>query len=156
MLKIKHKHSITLSIALSVIFFIVCGVCAVLMPWITNLLIDARRAVSYDEITNTGRIVVLVLAYLVLLTAVTANFLLLNLLLRVKKGEVFTEKSVALIRGVAWCCFFISGVFCILGFYFHIVFILAFVSLFLGLCLRIVKNAFEEATEIKSENDLTV
>ena len=35
-------------------------------------------------------------------------------------------------------------------------FVLAFVAILLGLCLRVVKNVIEEATEIKAENDLTV
>jgi hypothetical protein len=33
---------------------------------------------------------------------------------------------------------------------------IAFAALLLGLCLRVVKNVIEEATEIKRENDFTV
>jgi hypothetical protein len=29
-------------------------------------------------------------------------------------------------------------------------------AVFLGICLRVVKNVIEEATEIKAENELTV
>jgi hypothetical protein len=36
------------------------------------------------------------------------------------------------------------------------VFFVAFAGIFLGLCVRVVKNVIEEATEIKAENDLTV
>ena len=34
--------------------------------------------------------------------------------------------------------------------------VLAFAAVFLGICLRVVKNVLEEGAEIKSENDLTV
>ena len=43
-----------------------------------------------------------------------------------------------------------------MGYMFYVVFAVAAAMLFLGLCVRVVKNVVEEATEIKSENDLTV
>ena len=50
-----------------------------------------------------------------------------------------------------------GAVFCGFSAYFVMVgLMLAFVSAFLGLCLRVVKNVIEEGTEIKAENDMTV
>ena len=40
--------------------------------------------------------------------------------------------------------------------YYLVALVLAFTAALLGLCLRVVKNVIEEATAIKSENDLTV
>ncbi len=157
MLKIKSNHSITLSIVLSVLFFIGCVVGAFIMPSLTEMLIDVTDNIgNRADITNGGRTRVLCLAYAVLAVLVLADALLFSLLLRVRSGLVFTEKSVALIRGVSWCCFLLGAVFCGLGIYFQLAFIVAFAAIFLGLCLRVVKNVIEEATEIKSENDLTV
>jgi hypothetical protein len=87
---------------------------------------------------------------------ILADCLLLRLLLRVKKGLVFTETSVALIRGISWCCILLCIFFGILGLYFQLSYIVAVLGVFLGVCLRVCKNAFEEATAIKNENDLTV
>lgn len=69
---------------------------------------------------------------------------------------MFTPASVALIRGVSWCCFLLCLVFGVLGKYFLLAYVVALAAVFLGLCLRVVKNVIEEATEIKMENDLTV
>jgi hypothetical protein len=46
--------------------------------------------------------------------------------------------------------------FALLGWYFRLALAVGFVAVFVGLCLRVVKNVIEEATLIKSENDLTV
>lgn len=127
------------------------------MPTLTEMLINVTDNIgNRGEITEGGRIFVLCLAYGILAILILANSLLFSLLLRVRAGLVFTEKSVALIRGVAWCCLLLGIVFGLLGIYFQLSFIVAFAAIFLGICLRVVKNVIEEATEIKSENDLTV
>lgn len=157
MLKIKSNHSITISIVLSILFFIGCIVGAFIMPALTEMLINVTDNIgNRGEITEDGRALVLSLAYGVLAILMLADALLFALLLRVRSGLVFTQKSVALIRGVAWCCLLLGAVFSVLGIYFQLSFIVAFAAIFLGICLRVVKNVIEEATEIKSENDLTV
>ena len=57
---------------------------------------------------------------------------------------------------MSWCCFLLCLLFGILGIFFLLSFAVAFIAVFLGLCLRVVKNVIEEATQIKDENDLTV
>ena len=157
MLKIPSKRSLYLSIALSVIFFLVCITGAFIMPTLTEMLINAKDSIgNRGDITEAGRAFVLVLAYLVLAIVMLADVLLFFLLMRVRNGNVFTSQSVALIRGVAWCCLILALVFLGLGIYFQLALIVAFLAAFLGLSLRVVKNVIEEATEIKSENDLTV
>ncbi len=157
MLKIPSKRSLYLSIALSVIFSLVCIAGAFIMPTLAEMLINAKDSIgSRGDITETGRVFVLVLAYLVLAIVMLADVLLFFLLMRVRNGNVFTSQSVALIRGVAWCCLILALVFLGLGIYFQLALIVAFLAAFLGLSLRVVKNVIEEATEIKSENDLTV
>ena len=82
--------------------------------------------------------------------------MLFALLIRVKGGRVFTDKSVALIRGVSWACYLLALSFIGIGFTYNVSFAAAFLAVFLGLCLRVVKNVLEEACRIKNENDLTV
>ena len=81
---------------------------------------------------------------------------LLFLLFRVRNGLVFTPISVSLIRFVSWGCIFISASCFAVQYFLHMSYAIAFAALLLGLCLRVVKNVIEEATAIKSENDLTV
>ena len=78
------------------------------------------------------------------------------LVLLVRKGQVFTDRAVALIRSISWCTIALCVPFGFLGIYFQLAWIVCLAALFLGLCLRVCKNAFEEATAIKQENDLTV
>ena len=157
MLKIPKKLSVNLSIAISVVLFLICVAGAFIMPALVNLLIDTPDNIgNRGDIREVGRVFVHVMAYLVLAAVMLADYLMFRLLFRVREGEVFTAKSVALIRGVSWCCYLLCAAFCGIGIYFQLAFIVAFAALFLGTCLRVVKNVIEEATEIKSENDLTV
>lgn len=157
MFKIPKKYSIMISLVLAVIFFAICIAGAVVMPTLCEMLIDTKDHIgNREEITSAGRTYVLFLAYLLLAVVMFADVMLFILLLRVRKGLVFTSQSTELVRGIAWSCFLLGVVFLGLGVYFTLAFIPAFAAAFLGICLRVVKNVLEEATEIKSENDLTV
>ena len=157
MLKISNKVSINISLAIAAVFMIACVFAAFIMPPLVEMLINLPDNIgNRGNITQSGRVFVLVLAYVMLGILALADTFMIMLLLRVKKSLVFTDKSIALIRGISWCCFGICVVFALLGIYFQLSFILAFFAVFLGISLRVVKNVIEEATEIKSENDLTV
>ena len=97
-----------------------------------------------------------IFCYAVMVIALACAITILLLLLRVRKGLVFTSRSVAYIRYVSWGCMLI-GLICIATtYYFAMSAILALAMLFLGLCLRVVKNVIEQAVAIKAENDYTV
>ena len=110
-----------------------------------------RGEVSPAEVTA-----VLVVGYIVIGFACAADVMMFFLLMRVKKGLVFTKESVSLIRGVSWAAVACGVLFASVGYMFYVVFAVAAAMLFLGLCVRVVKNVVEEATEFISENDLTV
>lgn len=157
LLKISKKYSLAISLVLCVLFFIACVAGAFVMPVLSEMLISTKDNIgNRGDITAEGRAFVLLLAYMILAVVVAADIMLFVLLLRVKKGKVFTRGSTELVRGISWCCFLLGLVFAALGIYFQLAFILAFAAVFLGICLRVVKNVLEEATEIKEENDLTV
>ncbi len=155
MLKISSKKSVVLSIIVSCVLFAGCIVCAVVLPTWVNILINARGDFA-SSISEGERALIVALAYNILAIVVLANCLLISLLLRVRRALVFTPKSVGLIRGISWCCFLLSAAFFLLGFYFVLSFVMAFFAIFLGMCIRVVKNVIEQAVEIKCENDLTV
>ncbi len=154
MLKISNRQSVNLSLVISVVFFVLCVAGAFAMPFLLGLFVE-MRGISY--VISTGQFIfILIVAYLILALFILADILLFKLLQRVKHGAVFTPKSVALIRGVSWCCLAASLLFCCVGIFFYICFAIGLAGIFLGLCLRVTKNVIAEATEIKSENDLTV
>ena len=155
--KIPKKYSLYISISLCIVFFAACIAGAFVMPALAEMLTNTKDNIgNRNEITASGRALVLFLAYMILAVVAAADAMLFALLLRVKKGLVFTSVSTELVRGISWCCFLLGAVFAALGIYFQLAFILAFAAAFLGICLRVVKNVLEEATEIKEENDLTV
>ena len=155
--KISKNLSTTLSLALAAFFFVCCILGLFVMPTLTDMLINLPDNIgSRDNITPLGRTLSLVSAYCIVLDLMLADALLFALLMRVRKGEVFTELSVSLIRGVSWCCLALCIPFGILGLYFQLSWIVCFLAIFLGLSLRVCKNAFEAATELKQENDLTI
>ena len=75
---------------------------------------------------------------------------------RIAAGEVFVEENVKALRAISWCCFLVAIVFFAFFFYYILGLILAILAAFAGLVLRVVKNVFAQAVEIKEENDLTV
>lgn len=157
MLKIPRKMSITLSMVIAVAFFMVCVFGAGFMPKLVEMLINLPDNIGNREaVTDGDRLVILIIAYALLAVTMIAVIMMFILLMRVYCGKVFTPKSVGYIRGVSWCCFLLCFFFGVLGKYFQLSIVVALAAVFLGLCLRVVKNVIEEATELKMENDLTV
>lgn len=157
MLKISGKASVNLSLVISGGFFCVLAMVGVFLPKISNSLLRFSGEITARvEVTATDEVLVLVAAYFILALALLANILLFTLLLQVKGENIFSSKSVSLIRGISWCSIGVGVIFALLTYYFTLSSVIAFAALFLGLCVRVVKNVIEKATEIKSENDFTV
>ena len=157
MLKISKNLSTSLSIGMAIFFFLACVAGLFILPALTEMLINTPDNIgNRAQIGQFGRVLCLVSTYGVVLDMMLADVLLFFLLQCVRSGNVFTDRAVALIRGVSWCCIGLCIPFGILGIYFQLAWIVCFLAVFLGLALRVCKNAIEEATQIKLENDLTV
>lgn len=140
-----------------ILAFVGCVAAAIALPFGVNLLAYERNGLFISGIiTETQRASVMFFGYVGIAAIALAVGMLFVLLLRVKVGKVFTDKSVALIRGVSWACYLLTLSFIGIGFTYNLSFAAAFLAVFLGLCLRVVKNVLEEACRIKDENDLTV
>lgn len=157
MLKVSKKLSTTLSLTLAIFFFLCCIVGLFVLPTVTEMLIDLPDNIgNRGQITQLGRTLSLVSAYCIVMDMMLADVLVFRLISLVRKGEVFTDRAVSMIRGISWCTIGLCIPFGFLGVYFQLSWAMCFLALFLGICLRVCKNAFEEATAIKQENDLTV
>ncbi|MBQ7596326.1 MAG: DUF2975 domain-containing protein [Clostridia bacterium] len=106
---------------------------------------------------------VLIPFYLVVPAGYAALICLDKLLANVKQNKVFERSSVTLLRIISYCCFYAAAVGLVS--YFVIaatstplesIFILSLGEGFVGLVVRVVKNVFEKAIEIKEENDLVI
>ncbi len=150
MLKIDNRTSQTLSLVLTGVLAAALVFCAVIMvPYTKAICVRHPRA-------EDAHIPVLIHGYLILIVAAIADGLLFRLLRRIGRGAVFTDESIALLRGISWCCIAAAVLFFTLGFWFLIAYAVSFIAFFVGICLRVVKNVLSEAARIKSENDLTV
>lgn len=86
----------------------------------------------------------------------TALFFLYRLLCNISKGRVFVEENIRCMRMLSWACYGASFI-CVLSCLYYLPYLLIAVgAAFMGLILRIVKNVFAEAVNIKEENDFTI
>lgn len=78
------------------------------------------------------------------------------LLSNINKGCIFVPRNTKCLRMISWACMLVGCVLSVLGFWRLLGFLPAFFAVMFGLIMRVLKNVFEEAVEIKSENDFTI
>ncbi|WP_411654987.1 DUF2975 domain-containing protein [Anaeromassilibacillus sp. SJQ-1] len=86
-------------------------------------------------------------------------FLLLclhRLLRNIRRERVFEKENVTLLRVISWLCIAVGVVTLVSGLYYTSFFLVAAAAAFCGLIVRVVKNVFEQAIAIKTENDYTI
>lgn len=83
-------------------------------------------------------------------------YALWKLLRNINAGSVFTKENVRLLRRISWTMAGAAAVFFASGFYYIPFLFIAAAAAFMMLILRVVKNVFQQAVEMKSELDLTI
>ena len=79
-----------------------------------------------------------------------------KLLRNLGRGQVFTEENVRLLTRVSWCCA-AAAFICALGFVVYTPFLIPVAAAgFMALIVRIVRNVFQKALEMKNELDLMI
>ena len=152
--KISRKASTTLSFILAILFLLVLVLAAIFIPFLAAKNIGEGQVLPVLPLN--GRVFALVAGYLGIAIAFFADITLMLLLHSVRRERIFTPYCVALLRRLSWCCMGEALVFLAIGALFTLALFIAFIALLVGLCLRVVKNAFELALSLKEENDLTV
>ena len=125
---------------------------AIALPFIAQIYCDTLVAETAQHI----KIPLIISLYFATVPVFFAVIALDKMLSNIKKDIVFDRTNVKYLRHISWCCYVAGAVFFVLGFYIFLSFILAIAAIFFGLIIRVVKNLFCEAVEIKSENDLTI
>lgn len=87
------------------------------------------------------------------LCAIAALHMLLG---NISRGKVFIERNTQCLRAISWACMLAGAAFFLLGFRRATFWLPSFFCFMLGLVMRVLKNVFEEAVEIKAENDFTI
>lgn len=88
--------------------------------------------------------------------ALVAVAALHKLLSNISKDEVFIAQNPHCLRVISWCCVFAGLTMVFFSLWKFEFLFTAFFAMFLGLIIRVVKNVFEKAIELKSENDFTI
>ena len=79
-----------------------------------------------------------------------------KLLSNISAQNIFTEVNISLMRTVSWLCAAAALICFASGFYYPPFFIAAAAAAFMMLIVRVVKNCFRQALDMKSELDLTI
>lgn len=70
--------------------------------------------------------------------------------------EIFTSANIRRLRVISWMCFAVAGV-CLLSMVYDWFWgIFAACMVFMGMLIRVIKNTFERARELKEEVDYTI
>ena len=79
-----------------------------------------------------------------------------QLLQNIRAQLVFDAQNVRLLRQVSWCCVG-AGAVCLVSCLYYLPFIaVAIAAGFMALIVRIIKNIFQQAIDMKAELDLTI
>ncbi|MCI7805365.1 MAG: DUF2975 domain-containing protein [Oscillospiraceae bacterium] len=94
--------------------------------------------------------------YICEILALIALFELHVLLENINREQVFTQRNTTCLRHISWACMLAGVSFAVFGLWKFIFLLPAMLAVMFGLIMRVLKNVFEKAVEIKSENDFTV
>lgn len=143
--------SVMLSRVCVIIFAVILTIGCLMGPWIFQLFVKSRG----DRLA--GKLpLVLMTAYTSAIFIAIALYYLYQLLKNINKEQVFLKSNVRYLRCLSWCCFAVSIIYFLSGFYYSTLWVLTAMALFMSLILRVVKNVFAQAEEIKRENDYTI
>lgn len=120
-------------------------------PWLFSWFIQKRLILPPQS-----RDYFLVTTYTVAVPAAVTLYMMNRLLANIRKEEVFTEKNTRYLRGMSWCCLAAGLIFLVSSFYYLPFFALCAAAVFMALILRVIKNVFAQAEEIKKEHDYTI
>ena len=114
----------------------------------------------YMKIRNmTGEGIRITLVVILYACSVLGWFILwkmLRLIRNIRKGIVFTEQNVSILRAVSLLCLGVGILTFAGGFFYQPLFFVTLAAIFLTLVVRVVKNVMHKAVEMKDELDLTV
>lgn len=110
----------------------------------------------YGENRNETIKIIFCSFYICSLPAWVALISILKLLKNVISENIFSAKNVSYLRNLSYCCGFVAVVCFVSGVEYLPMMIFSLGAGFMMLILRVLKNVIAKATEIKSENDLTV
>ena len=151
------EKSVTLSIVVCFIFFVVLTVGLFLGPWIVRMWFTVYRGWNSNSAAIEKMLTLFkVCFYPCAVFAYITLYSLIRLLFNIRKQEIFITQNVKYLRRISWCCFIVAFITLVGGFFYVPFSFIAIAAAFIGLMLRVVKNVMQSAVELKTENELTI
>ena len=144
--------SVMLTSGLVKVVYVLVAVCCVIAPFLVRYY-DSLVVASGQESVYFPTLITL---YCAVPFAVAALVCLDVLLRNIRKEQPFVTQNVTMLRIISYCCFAEVLVFVYLAVLKPFAIIVLVACGFMGLILRVVKNVFEQAIEIREENDFTI
>ncbi len=153
----KTKTSIKISISVCITISFVLLILLFFGPAIFNIYMTSYRGFSPEGAT----LIMLkkVFSCCFYPSAVFAGIILyclLKLLFNIKNDKVFILKNARYLKTISYCLFTIGIITFIGGFFYMPFMFVSCAGLFTGMLLRVLKNVFQSAIELREENDLTI
>ena len=147
----KNESAILTSILIKIVY-VLAAVCCVMAPYMVE---------HYDRMIMAKGdpsvyVPLLITLYCAVPAAVVALICLDKLLKNIIVDQPFISVNVKLLRIISYCCFAEALVFVYFTTLKPFALIIVIACAFMGLILRVIKNVFEHAVEIREENDFTI
>lgn len=148
----KKDKSLILSQILVKICYGIVLACCIFAPMLVNYYNEKTAHIHEGSVTAP----LLITLYCCVPFAVGALICLDMLLGNISRGEPFISRNVTLLRVISYCCFGVAAAFIYFAILRPFAFAIVFAAGFFGLILRVVKNCFKKAVELREENDATI
>ena len=144
------KRSALLSLACVYGIALVFAGVEIAAPWLVNW---------YLAVASKGivlRPLLLGFIYGALLPGGYALYLLQRMLRAIVRGNCFCAQNVSALRRLSWCAALLAVVSFVPGIWYLPFLFIAVAAAFMALLLRVIKNAFQSALELQTENEMTI
>ncbi len=147
------SKSVTLSRVLTLLFAVALVIIDIFAVPFTNL---AIVTVFLQNKGLAGGYLLLANLYLCSIPGYLLLYSLYRLLQNMERIQVFVAQNITYLRRVSWCCWCAAVLCGITAFVWSSHGVISLAAAFVGLIVRVVKNAFEQAILMKDELDFTV
>lgn len=144
------KKSVLLSLIFVYFFMVALAALEIFAPWVVEWFLGiTNKSMNLQPILVT-------FVYTCLLPLAYALWLLRRLIGSIRRDICFSGENVSRLRRLSWCCFIMVPLCLVFGIHYFPILILTPFAAFMGLILRVVKNTFQTALELQTENEMTI
>ncbi len=151
------KSSVILSLIICFISTAIVTLGLFLGPWIVELWFTSYRGWNSGSFQMYDMITLFKIAfYPSSVFAYITLYSLIRLLFNIKNDHIFIENNIKYLRRISWSCIAVAVITLISGIFYIPYLFMAVAAGFVGIMLRVVKNAFQSAIALREENELTI